>query len=100
MQAEARKAEEDEEQLHDEWRIADQLHIRHYHRAGPFGPPARCSSTADAEHESERGRGRGQAECDPDAVQEQTEVLSQYAEIELLPHERLRSRLEAAASAI
>jgi hypothetical protein len=91
-QAKARQPEENEEHLHDERRIADELHIAGNRLAQPFLAAAAAHRTGDPQQNSENGGDCRQPEGDGNAFQEQSGVLGQRSKIELIAHVALQLR--------
>jgi hypothetical protein len=87
MNAEARQAEEHKEQLHDEWRIADQLDIRRNHRARPTRSGHGDAGAANAHESAQHGGHRGEPQGDGCTACKHADVDAEAAEIERITHD-------------
>src|SRR3569623_1181627 len=111
MNTEAGQAEEHEEQLHDERRIADQFHIARHDPARPFWSGHRDARARDADHGAEQGRDRRESQCDGNTAREHPRIEAEAAEIERIghgvalivsqtPYRKIRDRPATACAAI
>ena len=83
LDPETRQPEENEEELHDEWGIADQFHVCADHpldRSGALtSRPRACNARGEAKHR----RDRRQVDRDQQALQEQGPLVENGEEVEL-----------------
>ena len=82
LHAQARQAEEDEEQLHDEGRVADQLHVHPDRPCQPGRPPGAGPAAGDADGAADQRRHRRQPQREGRAAQQRRPLRQHRAEIE------------------
>ena len=81
-----RQAEEDEEQLHDERRVADQFDIGGDHAAEPFRPEGARRGAGDADRDAGHGRDHREHDGEEQPLQQHVPVGQQVAELEFVDH--------------
>jgi hypothetical protein len=82
LQAQAGQAEEDEEQLNDERRVADQLHVQPHAPARPARALAANQAAGDAQHGAEHRRDQSQRDRQQHAVQQQRPLFEDHRKIQ------------------
>ncbi|MNF52196.1 hypothetical protein D3C84_335380 [compost metagenome] len=104
LHAQGRQAEEDEKQLHQEWRVADQLDVDRENPRERPDVPRPHQRPDDAQPHAEHSADGGQLKGEQRTAQQQIGVVHHRQEIELISHKtsparRIRDRPAAVLSA-
>ena len=86
FQPERRQAEEDEEQLHDERRVADHFDIDRDDAAEPYGPEGARRGAGGADRDAGHRRDDRQHDREDQALQEHVPVGQQFGELQFVGH--------------